>query len=107
MAVLTVRNVPDQVRDRLRMRAAQAGTSMEEQVRLILLQASLEPPPSAAARALPGWVSKLYGGHTPSGVVDELLDERRKAHRAESRMQSSSKQSSSKQSSGKQSSGKR
>lgn len=58
---------------------------MEEQVRLILLQASLEPPPPAAARALPGWVNTLYGGRTPRGVVDELLAERRKVNRAESR----------------------
>jgi plasmid stability protein len=77
MAVLTVRNLPDQVRDRLRLRAAQAGTSMEEQVRLILTQASLEPPRAAPARALPDWVNALYGAAKPSGVVADLLADRR------------------------------
>lgn len=76
MAVLTVRNLPDHVRDRLRLRAAQAGTSMEEQVRLILMQASLEPPRTAPARALPGWVDALYGANKPAGVVADLLAER-------------------------------
>lgn len=76
MAVLTVRNLPDQVRDRLRLRAAHAGTSMEEQVRLILMQASLEPPRPAPARALPDWVNALYGANKPVGVVADLLAER-------------------------------
>jgi hypothetical protein len=76
MAVLTVRNLPDQVRDRLRLRAAQAGTSMEEQVRLILTQASLEPAQAAPARTLPSWVSALYGNAKPVGVVADLLSER-------------------------------
>lgn len=83
MAVLTVRNLPDQVRDRLRLRAAKAGTSMEEQVRLILMQASLEPAESASARALPDWVNALYGSSKPTGVVADLLAERADAGRAE------------------------
>lgn len=85
MAILTVRNVPERVRDHLRLRAAQAGTSMEEQVRLILLRASLEPANPKAARALPAWVSALYGEHRPSGVVDALLAERAKESLDESR----------------------
>lgn len=84
MAILTVRNVPDRVRDRLRLRAAQAGTSMEEQVRLILLQASLEPHSRAPARALPDWVSALYAGKKPVGVVETLLTERTEQNRRES-----------------------
>ncbi len=85
MAVLTVRNLPDQVRDRLRLRAARAGTSMEEQVRLILMKASLEPSAPATARALPDWVNALYGANKPSGVVADLLAERAEAGHAESR----------------------
>lgn len=77
MAVLTVRNLPDQVRDRLRLRAAQAGTSMEEQVRLILTEASLEPPRATAVHALPDWVNSLYGRSKPTGVVADLLADRR------------------------------
>lgn len=77
MAVSTVRNLPDQVRDRLRLRAAQAGTSMEEQVRLILTEASLEPPRATAASSLPDWVNILYGRAKPTGVVADLLADRR------------------------------
>lgn len=83
MAVLTVRNVPDAVRDRLRQRAAQAGTSMEEQVRLILLQASLEPAKTGSSPGLRAWVSSLYGRDKPTGVVDALLQERAAAHASE------------------------
>ncbi|MGQ0799172.1 MAG: FitA-like ribbon-helix-helix domain-containing protein [Pseudomarimonas sp.] len=83
MAVLTVRNVPDSVRDRLRLRAAKAGTSMEEQVRLILLQASLEPAKTISAASLPAWVASLYGQNKPRGVVEDLLNERAAAELAE------------------------
>jgi plasmid stability protein len=83
MAVLTVRNVPDSVRDRLRLRAARAGTSMEEQVRLILLQASLAPEKAVGAASLPAWVAALYGQNKPAGVVDALLLERAAAESAE------------------------
>ena len=36
MATLTVRNIEDDIRDRLRVRAALAGHSMEHEVRVIL-----------------------------------------------------------------------
>lgn len=85
MAVLTVRNVPDAVRDRLRLRAAVAGTSMEEQVRLILLHASLEPIKPTAARSLQDWVSALYENGKPDGVVDALLAQRAELARRERR----------------------
>jgi plasmid stability protein len=39
MATLTIRNLPDDVRDRLRVRAAQAGRSMEAEARAILCDA--------------------------------------------------------------------
>lgn len=39
MATLTVRNLDDEVRDRLRVRAALAGRSMEDEVRVILRSA--------------------------------------------------------------------
>ncbi len=87
MAVLTVRNVPDTVRDRLRLRAAKAGTSMEEQVRLILLQASLVPTIAPNKSALPAWVESLYAHAKPSGVVEDLLSERRAAERGENKAQ--------------------
>jgi hypothetical protein len=56
---------------------------MEEQVRLILIQASLDPPEAAPARALPEWVNALYGQDKPTGVVADLLAERADAGRSE------------------------
>lgn len=39
MATLTIRGLDDRLRDRLRVRAAQRGHSMEEEARIILRQA--------------------------------------------------------------------
>jgi hypothetical protein len=56
---------------------------MEEQVRLILLQASLAPEKATGAAALPSWVASLYGQNKPVGVVEALLKERVAAELAE------------------------
>ncbi len=42
MPVLTIRDVPEEVRDRLRVRAATAGRSVEAEVRAILAAACLQ-----------------------------------------------------------------
>lgn len=78
MAVLTIRNLPDEVRDRLRLRAAKAGHSMEAEIREILARASLESHGTANADELQGWVEQIYGKTRPNDVVDELIRERRK-----------------------------
>jgi hypothetical protein len=46
MASLTIRNLDDNLKARLRVQAAQHGRSMEEEVRNILRQALSEPPVS-------------------------------------------------------------
>jgi plasmid stability protein len=54
MATLTVRNLEDDIRDRLRVRAARHGRSMEDEVRSILRQAVCAGDPAtvwASARA--------------------------------------------------------
>ncbi|CAM3941464.1 FitA-like ribbon-helix-helix domain-containing protein [Tsukamurella ocularis] len=43
MATLTIRNLPDRVRDRLRVRAAENGRSMEAEARMILEESLVEP----------------------------------------------------------------
>jgi len=43
MAAVTVRNLDDQVKERLRMRAAAHGRSMESEIRAILAEAVSEP----------------------------------------------------------------
>lgn len=78
MAVLTVRNLPEDAKERLRLRAARAGNSMEAEARAILVRASLEDPRRASAHSLQQWVTSLYGDRKPSGVVEALLDERRR-----------------------------
>jgi plasmid stability protein len=78
MATLTIRNLPDEVRERLRLRAAKAGHSMEAEIRAILTEASLAENRRASAQALQAWVDELYGTNKPQGVVDDLIAERRR-----------------------------
>jgi antitoxin FitA len=52
MAQLIVRNVDPEVVDRLKLRAAQHGRSMEAEHREILRQALLPPAPSGTLKAL-------------------------------------------------------
>jgi plasmid stability protein len=78
MATLTIRNLPDEVRERLRLRAAKAGRSMEAEVRALLIEASLTEDRHASAEALQAWVDELYGSRKPNGVVDDLIAERRR-----------------------------
>lgn len=83
MAVLTIRNLPDEVRERLRLRAARAGRSMEAEVRAILTEASVGDERRASAEALQKRVDELYGGAKPEGVVDDLIRERRRESASE------------------------
>lgn len=81
MAMLSIRNLPDHVHTRLRIRAAKAGRSMEAEARDILTASVMEAPTDedrlAFTLALPDWVDELYGGKKPTNVVDELIAERR------------------------------
>jgi len=86
MAAVTIRNLPDDVRDRLRLRAAAAGTSMEAQARAILVKASLEAPEQTTASDLQHWVDQLYRGRKPRAAVIGLLDARRAEVRAEAKV---------------------
>ncbi len=47
MAVITIRNVDDEIKRLLRIRAAQHGVSMEEEARRILREALSQPVSSA------------------------------------------------------------
>ncbi|MFY7954071.1 MAG: FitA-like ribbon-helix-helix domain-containing protein [Armatimonadaceae bacterium] len=55
MASITIRNLDEELKQRLRVRAAHSGRSMEEEVREILRRALMETPPrrdlAAAFRA--------------------------------------------------------
>ena len=53
MATLTIRNLDDDLKTSLRMKAAQNGHSMEEEARLILRQVLTEKPgPSGLGRRI-------------------------------------------------------
>ncbi len=78
MAVLNIRNLPDEVHKRLRVRAAHSGRSMEAEAREILKAACAEERVSQPASALQDWVDGLYGGTKPRKIVEALLAQRRK-----------------------------
>ncbi|MEM8769543.1 MAG: Arc family DNA-binding protein [Pseudomonadota bacterium] len=83
MATLTIRNLPEEVRERLRLRAARRGRSMEAEVRAILMAATAEEERATPAISLQAWVDELYGAAKPKDVVDALLAERRREADAE------------------------
>ncbi|MHB8680462.1 MAG: FitA-like ribbon-helix-helix domain-containing protein [Rudaea sp.] len=83
MAVLTIRNLPDKVRDQLRQRAASAGLSMEAQARAILAKAGQESAAPEIGASLQAWVDDLYRSDRPRSAVSELLATRRREVRAE------------------------
>ena len=84
MATLNIRNLPDDVHRRLRLRAAEHGRSMEAEARAILAAAIAAPPPGATesglekAERLQAFIDKLYGDRKPKNAVDELIAERRR-----------------------------
>lgn len=83
MAVVNIRNLPDEVRDRLRVRAARAGRSMEAEARAILTAACGEERDRSAGD-LAEWVDRLYHRKKPKRVVADLIAERRREARRES-----------------------
>ena len=78
MATLNVRNLPDKVQQRLRVRAAKAGCSMEAEARKILFAALDVKSATTGPDDLQAYVDRLYNHDKPQGVVESLLCERRK-----------------------------
>ena len=75
MPVLNLRNLPAAVHQRLRLRAASHGRSMESEAKEILSRAC--GGGTASPSALQDWVANLYAGRTQTHVVDDLIAERR------------------------------
>ncbi len=88
MATLTVRNIPENQHVALRVRAARAGRSMEEEVRVMIADAvasenlsqnaALADAEARVAKAQ-AMVREMFGGELPKGRVDAFLAERRAA----------------------------
>lgn len=79
MAVLNIRNLPDDVHAKLRVRAAKAGRSMEAEAREIIAAACRDEQRRAFEfDELQDLVTRLYAGRRPRRVVDRLIAERRR-----------------------------
>lgn len=78
MATLNIRNLPEDVHRRLRIRAARAGRSMEAEAREIITAACRNEPEQGDVRKVQAFVRHLYGGVMPGGQVDALIEERRR-----------------------------
>jgi hypothetical protein len=83
VSILNIRNLPDEVHRRLRVRAARAGRSMEAEARAILTAACMDQDRKLPASELQGWVESLYRGAKPRRVVDALIRDRRREAAAE------------------------
>jgi plasmid stability protein len=81
MATLTIRNLPDEVRDGLRVRAAQNGRSMEAEARAVLSEAIGAKPRMSKEeyRAVIAEIQAEMRQFVRPGrsLVDELIAERR------------------------------
>lgn len=78
MAILNIRNIPDEVHVRLRIRAATAGRSMEAEARAIVADACMRTERRAPPVALQALIDELYGDARPRGVVEALIAARRR-----------------------------
>lgn len=83
MATLTVRNLPDDVRNRLRVRAAENGRSMEAEVRDVLSAAVRDEAQPLSAEDVKKRVRAVQKAFRPykkpgESVVDDFLAERRR-----------------------------
>lgn len=75
MAMLTVRNLPDEVHRALRARAAQHGNSMEAEVRQIL-EAAIHPPERLRLGSLLADVGRQARlTEAESAVFDQVRDQ--------------------------------
>ena len=76
MAAASIRDLDDDVKDRLRVRAARNGRSMEAEIREILTAAVTDPDTSR------GWFTELLDRFGEIGGVELDLPERGTAPRA-------------------------
>ena len=84
VAVLNIRNLPDEIHERLKERATRHGRSMEAEARTILADVILAEKRNAESVArLRKAVDAIFGGREHKGLVDEFIRERRAEGRRE------------------------
>ena len=72
MATITIRNLPEETKRRLRMRAAENGRSMEQEARLALVQNLMSGNNSSTATAKKSWVIEIMDIYRQAGGNDEM-----------------------------------
>jgi len=70
MANLTIRKLDDAIRDRLRLRAAQNGRSVEDEVRVILREASQQHTPDSSRSAPPPPLQSVPRNRSSGGNLE-------------------------------------
>jgi plasmid stability protein len=84
MATLTISDLPEDVHQQLRARAAASGRSVAAEAREILVEgcngrrARTPEEREAAMRRLQAFAEKLRGGDKTTSMVDEFIAERRR-----------------------------
>jgi len=79
MATLTIRNLDENVKRRLQVRAALNGRSMEAEVRELLADSVQNAPESAAVKV--GLGTAIHTLFAPLGGVELKIPPRQKSHR--------------------------
>lgn len=77
MATMTIRNLDDDLKARLRLRAARHGRSMEEEARCLLREALTNKPKVGSGGA---WVADIRALVEPFGGIELQLPLREPAH---------------------------
>ncbi len=90
MATLTIRNLPDDVRDRLRVAAAKQGRSIEAEARAILQQACTSQREPISEQEVDAIVKRVQAALAPYiskkvSMVDELIAQRKQEAQDEAR----------------------
>ena len=86
MTQITIRGLPDDVKTRLRVRAAQAGRSMEAEAKAILTESCAPRDSGQGWKDLQDYIQRTWKGKKPKSMVDDLIGERRnEAKREEKR----------------------
>jgi len=84
MATLTIRDFPDELRDRLRVQSAEAGRSMEAEVRAILTRNLSQNRPEAdtletSLQRLQAWVAQQTRGTAgEASTVEAFIRDKRR-----------------------------
>lgn len=78
MATIHLHNLPEEVHSALRLRAARAGRSVEEEARAILVAACREEPSALSPGVLRKWAEEACSDYCATSAVDDLIAERRR-----------------------------